>query len=116
MANTYHQVYVQAVFAVKFRASQLQDDFRDVITNNIGDYLVEEKCKPIITNGIADHLHCFLGLHPTVPISDLMRKIKAKSSKFINDRNLTPHRFEWQKGFGVFFCTDNPKFPKCINT
>ena len=35
-------------------------------------------------------------------ISDLMKKVKDKSSKYINDQKLTLQRFEWQKGFGVF--------------
>ena len=35
-------------------------------------------------------------------MSDLMKEVKAKSSKHINDHRLTPERFEWQRGFGVF--------------
>jgi len=31
-----------------------------------------------------------------------MKTVKAKSSKYINDRSITPHRFEWQVGYGVF--------------
>ena len=48
------------------------------------------------------HIHCFLGLKPVVPIPELMKTVKAKSSKYINDHHLTRARFEWQKGYGVF--------------
>src|SRR5258708_14859827 len=51
---------------------------------------------------ISNHVHCFLGLKPVVSISELMKTVKAKSSKFINDHELTAHRFEWQEGYGVF--------------
>jgi REP element-mobilizing transposase RayT len=47
-------------------------------------------------------VHCFVGLKPVVAISELMKTVKAKSSKFINDNRLTAERFEWQEGYGVF--------------
>ena len=37
-----------------------------------------------------------------VSVSELMKTVKAKSSKFINDHDLTGERFEWQEGYGVF--------------
>ena len=66
-------------------------------------YLINETgCKTIIVNGVEDHVHCFLGLKPVLSISDLMKEVKAKSSKYINDHQLTKSRFEWQEGYGVF--------------
>ncbi len=47
-------------------------------------------------------MHCFLGLKPVVSVSELMKTVKAKSSKYINDHKLTEERFEWQEGYGVF--------------
>ena len=43
-----------------------------------------------------------LALKPIVSISELMKTVKAKSSKYINDHSLTLSRFEWQQGYGVF--------------
>jgi REP element-mobilizing transposase RayT len=43
-----------------------------------------------------------LGLKPVVSVSELMKTVKAKSSKYINDHSLTKSRFEWQGGYGVF--------------
>ncbi|WDF80099.1 IS200/IS605 family transposase [Mucilaginibacter sp. KACC 22773] len=68
----------------------------------IGNLINENNCKTIIVNGVEDHVHCFIGLKPTVSVSDLMQTVKAKSSKYINDHSLTPKRFEWQDGYGVF--------------
>ncbi len=62
----------------------------------------ETGCKTIIINGLEDHVHCFLGLKPVVSISELIKTVKAKSSKYINDLQLTKSRFEWQEGYGVF--------------
>ncbi len=47
-------------------------------------------------------MHCFVGLKPVVSVSELMKTVKTKSSKYINDHSLTKERFEWQEGYGVF--------------
>ncbi|MFM9985433.1 MAG: IS200/IS605 family transposase [Flavobacteriales bacterium] len=102
MANTYHQIYVQIVFAVKYRKAVLDKAWRNQVFGVMGNLINEAKCKTIIVNGVEDHVHCFLGLKPSVSASELMKTVKANSSKYINDHKLTPQRFEWQEGFGVF--------------
>ena len=85
MANTYHQLYIQAVFAVKYREAVLHKEWRTDVFGVIGNLINETGCKALLVNGVEDHVHCFLGLKPTVSISELMKTIKAKSSKYIND-------------------------------
>jgi len=102
MANTYHQIYLQTVFAVKYRNAVIKKEWRPNLLGVIGNLINETNCKTIIVNGVEDHVHCFLGLRPVVSISELMKTVKAKSSKYINDHSLTPVRFEWQEGYGVF--------------
>ncbi len=102
MANTYHQIYLQTVFAVKYRNTVLDKSWKPKLQGVIGNLINETGCKTIIVNGMEDHIHCFLGLRPVVSISELMKIVKAKSSKYINDHNLTKERFEWQEGYGVF--------------
>jgi REP element-mobilizing transposase RayT len=102
MANTYHQIYIQTVFAVKYRQSLLNTEWRPHIFAVVGNLINETGCKTLIVNGVEDHVHCFIGLRPAVSVSELMKTVKAKSSKYINDHNLTAERFEWQEGYGVF--------------
>ncbi|HET9053888.1 MAG TPA: IS200/IS605 family transposase [Cyclobacteriaceae bacterium] len=102
MANTYHQVYLQTVFVVKYRQALLAKEWRSEVFGVIGNLINETGCKTLIVNGVSDHVHCLVGLRPVVSISELLKVIKAKSSKYINDHNLTNHRFEWQEGYGVF--------------
>jgi putative transposase len=59
--------------------------------------------KPIIVNGVEDHVYVFVGLKPTMCISDLVRDIKNNTSKFINDQKFLKTKFEWQEGFGAFY-------------
>ena len=107
MANTYHQIYLQTVFAVKYRNAVLHKSWRSQLFGVIGNLINETTCKTIIVNGVEDHVHCFLGLKPVVSVSELMKTVKAKSSKYINDHKLTSERFEWQEGYGVFSYRQN---------
>jgi REP element-mobilizing transposase RayT len=102
MANTYHQIYLQTVFAVKYRKAVINKEWKSQLFGVIGNLINETNCKTIIVNGVEDHVHCFIGLKPVVSVSELMKTVKAKSSKYINDHSLTPARFEWQEGYGVF--------------
>ncbi|OXA72426.1 transposase [Flavobacterium aquidurense] len=102
MSNTYHQVYIQAVFAVKYREAIITSDCKSKILSVIGNLINETGCKTLIVNGTEDHVHCLLSLKPTISISELMKIVKGKSSKFINDHQLTKHKFEWQEGYGAF--------------
>ncbi|MEO8237425.1 MAG: IS200/IS605 family transposase [Flavobacterium sp.] len=102
MANTYHQVYIQVVFAVKYREAIIAEEWKSELLGVIGNLINESGCKTIIINGVEDHIHCLLGLKPTISISELMKIVKAKSSKYINDHRLTNSRFEWQEGYGAF--------------
>jgi len=102
MANTYHQIYLQTVFAVKYRKAIIDKAWSSQLYAVIGNLINETNCKTIIVNGVEDHVHCLIGLKPVVSVSELMKTVKAKSSKYINDHTLTPSRFEWQEGYGVF--------------
>lgn len=102
MSNTYHQIYIHIVFAVKFRAAVLDKKWRVDLFNVIGNIINDSKCKPILVNGVEDHVHCLIGLRPSISVSELMKTVKAKSSKYINSSLLTSNRFEWQEGYGVF--------------
>ena len=90
------------MLAVKYRNAVINKVWRPKLLGVIGNLINEANCKIIIVNGVEDHVHCFLGLKPVVSVSELMKTVKAKSSKYINDHSLTPARFEWQEGYGVF--------------
>ena len=102
MANTYHQLYVQTVFPVKYRKALIHPDWKSELQAVIGNLINETGCKTLIVNGMEDHTHCFFGLKPSTSISDVMKSVKAKSSKWINESGYLGRRFEWQKGFGCF--------------
>jgi REP element-mobilizing transposase RayT len=64
MANTYHQIYLQLVFAVKYRNAVIDKVWKGQLLGVIGNLINETNCKTIIVNGVEDHVHCFFGLTP----------------------------------------------------
>jgi putative transposase len=58
--------------------------------------------KPIIVNGVSDHVHVFVGLKPAMSVSDLVRDVKNNSSNFINEQKFIKGKFSWQEGYGAF--------------
>ena len=102
MANTYDQIYLQIIFAVKYRRAVIDNVWKEKLFGVVGNLINEKNCKTIIVNGVEDHVHCLIGLKPVVAVSELMKTVKAKSSKYVNDHALTSNHFEWQDGYGVF--------------
>lgn len=102
MANTYHQIYIQTVFAVKFRKGLILPEFRQELFGYIGQTIQNLGHKTLIVNGVSDHVHCFFGLNPEQSLSSLMQKVKSNASGWINEKGFLEQRFEWQKGFGAF--------------
>ncbi len=102
MANTYTQLYVHVVFAVKGRANLIAHGRKEELYKYISGIISHKNQKTMIINGISDHIHLLIGLKPDSNLSDLIRDIKANSSKFINEKKWIEGKFEWQTGFGAF--------------
>jgi len=102
MANTYSQLYIHIIFAVKGRQSLIAAKWKEEIYKYITGITTNKGQKLIAINGMPDHIHILIGLKPDKSISDLVRDIKSNSSKFINDKKWITGKFEWQIGFGAF--------------
>jgi REP element-mobilizing transposase RayT len=102
MANTYTQIYIQVIFAVKGRQNLLRQENRDELHKYITGIVRNNKQKLIRINSVQDHVHILLGIKPDIALSDLVRDIKANSSRFIKEKRWVRGRFNWQEGFGAF--------------
>lgn len=102
MPNTYSQVTIHAVFAVKYRENIIDKSWRDELHQYIYGIITNKAAKSLAVGGWKDHVHILFGLPVTMCISDLMSAIKANSSKWINENRFTKGKFEWQSGYGAF--------------
>ena len=102
MANTYTQIHIQTIFAVKKRTGLIKRQWKDELYKYITGIIQKQDHKLLAINGMPDHLHTFFGMRPRQSISDLLQDIKADSSSWINKKRFTGEKFEWQDGYGAF--------------
>ena len=102
MANTYTQIYLHTVFAVGGRQSLISKEHKVEIYKYMTGVIEDQKQKVMAINGMPDHVHLLIGLGPDIALSDLVRDVKAGSSKLINDKRWVRGHFTWQRGFGAF--------------
>jgi len=102
MANTYTQIHIQCVMAVKFRDSLIQSTWKTQLHKYITGIVQNHGHKMLAINSMPDHLHMFFGFRPNQSLADLMRVVKGESSEWINLQQFSPTSFRWQEGYGAF--------------
>jgi REP element-mobilizing transposase RayT len=102
MPGTFSQIYIQIVFAVKGRENLIGNSWKTDLHKYISGTIKGKGQKPIIVNGMPDHIHVFVGLKPNKAVSDLVRDIKNNASNFVNDHKFVKGKFAWQEGYGAF--------------
>ena len=102
MANTYTQLHIQLVFAVKYRAALIQKEWKPRLHQYITGIFQKNEHKMLQVNSMPDHIHVFIGMRPHQSISALIQNVKTESSKWIKEQNLCSYPFAWQEGYGAF--------------
>jgi len=92
--GTFSRIYLQYVFAVKGRQNLLHPDWRQDVFKYMAGIITNKGQKSIIINGVADHVHVFVGLKPSMPVCDLIRDVKNNATNFINSHGLVNGHFE----------------------
>lgn len=102
MADTFSQIYIQIVFAVKGRDALINESWELNLHQYISGIIANKKQKLYAINGTSDHIHFLISISPSCCISDLVREIKKSSTNYIMDKQLSKLRFQWQEGYGAF--------------
>lgn len=102
MSNTYSQIHMQCVFAVKHRDALISKSWKERLHKYIIAIVNNNKHRMLAINSMPDHIHLFFGMHPHQSLSDLMKLVKGDSSEWINKEKLVPGKFRWQEGYGAF--------------
>lgn len=102
MAHTFSNLLYHGIFGVKHRESVLAKPIRDKLFPYMAGIVQKHDGHPIEINGDDDHVHLVLSLGTKHALADVMRDIKASSSKWLNEQRLLPHEFHWQTGYAIF--------------
>jgi putative transposase len=101
MANTYTQLHIQFVFAVKYRQELIQPSWKERLQQYMTGIIQNNGHKLLQINNMPDHMHILVGFRPKQAISAFVQNLKAESTKWIRSQKLSP-LFEWQEGYGAF--------------
>src|SRR5258706_15439285 len=102
MTNSYTQIHIQFVFAVKYRAALIGKEWKERLHQYITGIFQDNKHKMLQINTMPDHIHIFIGMRPNQSISSLVQNVKTESSKWIKDNKFCKASFAWQEGYGAF--------------
>jgi len=102
MAGTFSQIYIQVIFSPLMHENIIKSNWCDELYKYIGGIVKNKGQKLIAINGMPDHIHIFIGIKPSIAVSDLVRDIKNNSSNFINEKKFVQGKFSWQEGYGAF--------------
>lgn len=102
MAGTYSQLLYPAVFSTRGRTPWITHDIAERLYPYIGGIIRAERGMLYDIGGVEDHVHLYFRWRPDASISDLMRTVKARSSKWLHDEFPVLRQFAWQEGYGVF--------------
>lgn len=102
MPGTYSQLLLHVVFSTKGRKPWITRDVAERLYPYMGGIVRAEKGVLYDIGGVEDHVHMYLRWRPDGVVSDLMRTVKARSSKWIHDTFPYLGDFAWQEGYSVF--------------
>ncbi|MBK6836512.1 MAG: IS200/IS605 family transposase [Bacteroidetes bacterium] len=102
MANTYTQLYIHLVFAVKHRNALIKKEWSSDFEKYITGIVQNHKHKLLAIKTMPDHIHIFIGYNVNHLIPDLVENIKTSSNEWVKTNKVSNYKFEWQKGYGAF--------------
>ena len=100
MSHSHANLLSHIVFSTQGHLPLITSDIKSELFDYMGGLVKELKGKPVIINGMNDHVHMLILLPPNIHLSESMRFVKANSSRWVKQR--FGKKFAWQKGFGAF--------------
>jgi REP element-mobilizing transposase RayT len=101
MPSTHTSLHYHLIFSTKERAPSILPDLRGRMHAYLGGVIRGIGGVALDIGGTADHVHLVVGLKPTHTLADVLRILKADSSKCVHEE-LGVKDFAWQEGYGAF--------------
>lgn len=101
MPSTHTSLHFHLVWSTKDRRNLIEPSWKPRLHEWLGGCIKGLEGTPLAVGGVADHVHCLVGLRPTHCLSDFMRVLKGESSEWIHNE-LRASIFQWQEGYGAF--------------
>jgi len=107
MAGTFTNLLFHIVFSTKDRAALITAEIQQELFNYIGGILREQGGVLLEIGAVSDHIHLLVKIKAEQSVSEIVRLVKANSSKWLNEKDGRQMRFEWQSGYGAFTVSES---------
>ena len=107
--SAHQQLLYHIVFSTKNRKPYLRDGFRQDVFAYMAGTAKKLKGFALEIDGYYDHAHLLVRIPSKIAVADFVGKVKANSSKHVNQTSGTLSKFGWQEGYGVFTCSLSEK-------
>ena len=107
MSSTLTNLLYHIVFSTKNRMNLIDSQLRSHLYPYLGGIVRGEKGSVLKINGTSNHVHILLKMPATIPLSEIMRRIKGNSSRWVNMQSRPRSRFAWQRGYAAFSVSES---------
>ncbi len=107
MGHTFSRILLHAIFSTKNRTNRLYRDMRDDLYGYVYGIGRNLGIRVIKAGGVDDHVHLLLSAKPIHAPADIVRDLKANSSKWIHETYPRLQDFAWQSGYGIFSVSES---------
>ena len=107
MPSTYTNLLYHIVFSTKNRIPLIHQGFQEELYRYTGGIIRAEGGVQLEIGGMSDHIHILAKFKPAISVSDMLAKIKANSSKWVNDHKMKLRKFGWQEGYAAFSVSES---------
>lgn len=102
MSGNHNRVYlfVHAVWACR-PGVPLTKPVRTILFANMLKSAAERGIRVLAANGVEDHMHCLLQVHPAQNLAQMVKSLKTDSAAWLNDTKLLAGPFEWEEEYAA---------------
>jgi REP element-mobilizing transposase RayT len=95
------------VFGTEERAPLIAPEIRGELFAYMGGIVREMGAVLLAMNSMTDHVHILVSMPASLAVADMVRAVKANSSRWIHERWPERGKFAWQQGYGAFSVSES---------
>lgn len=103
MINNQNKVYlfVHIIWSVQNREPLLTKPIRAILFSHMQKRAGEKGINVLAVNGVEDHVHTLIQLHPAQNLSQVVKSIRTDASEWINETKLVANPFQWEEAYAA---------------
>lgn len=112
---SYTKLYYHIVFRTLQSVPAISEQNEKALYQYIWAFCQQQKCTLHRINGMPDHLHLLVEIHPSMAVSDFVKQLKNASHKWLEQHSdWFPDFYAWSKGYCALTYSEHEK-AKIVN-